>query len=159
MKIEIHKGIVIYHDPKKNEYYTEVVIRKKNKSGTQYTASKFLERIRMDIDRFLAIVAKKKSYPKVWVKGAYEDSRYHLSEIIFQDKAAKLLTVRSKGRKITTIALSDFKFDAPKVFANTASNRKTIELMEEHQKNIEHYRGQRRERKLTLTAFESKSLR
>lgn len=159
MKIEIHKGIVIHYDPLTNEYYTEVVIRKKQPRKSQYTRSKQLQRIRMDIDRFLAVVAKKRDHSKVWVKGAYEDSRYHLSEIIFQDKTAKLLTLRTKTGRISTISLSDYKFDQPKVFANTTSNRKTIAIMEADQKNVEYYRQRRREQKLTLTAFESKSLK
>lgn len=159
MKIENHKGVAIFHDSKKNEYYTEVVIRKKTKTGNQYTASKYLERVRMDIDRFLAVVAKKKSYSKVWVKGAYEDSRYHLSEVIFQDKSAKIMTIRSKGGKITTISLSDYKFEAPKVFANTTYNQQTIYAMEKAQESIESLRNERSRMKLTLTPFESKSLK
>lgn len=158
MKIETYKGIVIQHDPKKNEYYTEVVIRKKPSKGDQYTSSPNILKVRAEIDKFLKFL-KKKAAQKVWVRGAYQDGRYKLVEIIFQDKGAKIITVRDKGGKIQSISLSDYKFDEDKVFIDNAFNRKTIGLMESKQRVLESMRTERAELKTTLAPFKTRFLK
>lgn len=158
MKIEIHKGIVIQHDPKTSEYYTEVVIRKKPAKGNQYTSSPTIAKVRLEIDKFLKSL-KKKATQKVWIRGAYQDGRYKLVEIIFQDKASKIITVRDKGGKISSVSLSDYKFDEDKVFIDSPYNRKTIGLMESKQCLLETLRTERADLKTTLFPFKSRLLR
>mgnify|MGYP003520848246 CR=1 FL=1 len=157
MKIETHKGIVIYLDSKTKEYYTEVVIRKKSPRKSQYTRSKQITAVRLEIDRFLASLGK--THPKVWVRGYFEHSKYRHVELIFQDKVAKIITVRDKSGRISTIAISDYIYDEPRVLANTAYNKKTIAAMEKAQTDLESLRKERFRMKLTLTRFESKSLK
>ncbi len=161
MKTEIHKGIVILRDPKTGQYYTEVVIGRTPTGKIQYTAAKKIERVRMDIDRFFAVLKKKRSKPRlVWVRGKYIDSHFNVAEIIFQDKEAKIITVRNvKGGMIQTISLSNYKFDIPKVFNYTGPNSKVILLINMEQSKIGLAKERRAKATGLLTPFESKSLK
>ncbi len=156
MKIEIHKGVTILFDPKKAEYYTEVVFHKRTPGKSRYATAKDISVVRSKISQFL-IGTKKKRSTNVFVKGDYEDSRYHKASVIFKDNQLKTLTVRflDTGR-IKTIALSDYKYEKPKVFNDTSYNKKTIEAMERNQKAIESLRKERAELKLTLSPFKSR---
>ncbi len=160
MKIETHNGIGIFYDPKKAQYYTEVVISRKSPGRIQYTTGKTVERVRMQIDRFLAVVKKKGRLRLVWVRGKYIDSHFSVAQIIFQDKESKIITVRNiKGGLIRTVSLSNYKFDASKAFTYTGPNSKIVLSINKEQTKISKAQASRAKSTSALVPFEPKMIR
>ncbi|MFM2456622.1 hypothetical protein QU896_29330, partial [Citrobacter freundii] len=81
--IENYKGIEISHDAVKDEFYTNVIIRKSSTGKKdEYITAPRLQRVRDSIDKFLNTAAKKPVLKKAWYKGRYESDGYKLVDIL-----------------------------------------------------------------------------
>ncbi len=152
-KIETYKGVDIMFNSDSKKYYTEVVMRNGVSAGKEYSSANNVLSIKSEIDKFFSVRVIRSFTQKVWVRGSYADGRYKRVEIIFRNIQSNVITVRDKAGKISTISLSNYKFDEPKVFQDTPKNRRTISIMEAKQKALEALREHRAELKLTLTPY------
>ena len=122
MQIENYKGIAIMHNATKDEFYTNVVIRKSsNGKKDEYITAPRLQRVRDDIDKFLNTAAKKPVLKKAWLKGRYDSDGYKLVEIILHNSISKTVMLQDKeGKTITTNIESRYNDD--KVYLSCKEN-------------------------------------
>ncbi len=112
MQIENYKGIAIMHNATKDEFYTNVVIRKSsNGKKDEYITAPRLQRVRDDIDKFLNTAAKKPVLKKVWLKGRYDSDSYKLVEVILHNSISHTVMVKDKEGKVSTIGLNEYRSD------------------------------------------------
>jgi hypothetical protein len=108
MLIENYKGIEINHNAAKDEFYTNIIIRKgSNGKKDEYITSPRLQRVRDDIDKFLNTAAKKPVLKKAWYKGKYESDAYKLVYVIIHNAISDTVVVQEKGGKPVSVALND----------------------------------------------------
>lgn len=108
MLIENYKGIEINHNAAKDEFYTNVIIRKgSNGKKDEYIGSPRLQRVRDDIDKFLNTAGKKPVLQKAWHKGKYDSDTYKLVDIIIHNAISNTVMIQEKDGKPTSVALND----------------------------------------------------
>lgn len=133
MENQIHKGVEIFYDEEKRTFFTKAIISKTTFS------SKKMDNVKGLIDKTLLAYSKQPSsaFKRAWMKGPHEDSKYKLVDIIFNDIKSNTVTIRNYLGKISTIPLSEYKFNNHKVFLSSKKNDKIVELLEKQQIEID----------------------
>lgn len=102
MKIENYKGVDIFHNATKDEFYTSLVIRKgSNGKRDEVVQAYRLQRIRDDIDKFLNTAAKKPVLKKAWLLRSSEV--FEQVDVIMYSTISGGVMVRDKAGKMVSI--------------------------------------------------------
>ncbi len=138
MKTETYKGIDIMHSADKNKFYTKVFIRKRTSGRIQpYISASKIEKVKSEIDLFIKSISAKAGLKKAWLKDCYADGGYKLVDIILYDSASNSVTIRNQKLKITTIPLSEYKFNNDKIFINSKYNNALVNRLNAKQFEID----------------------
>lgn len=124
---ETYKGIEIFHDAVKKEFYTKVLVRVKTSAKTKaHIVHVKIEKVKIAIDVFLKSIYGKK-VQKAWLKSHHADGCYKMVDIVFLDPFSKAVTIRDLDLgKIKTIPLSEYEFNDDKVFLCSRKNNTII---------------------------------
>lgn len=133
MENQNYKGVDIFYNEEKKLFFTKVLM------GKGMFSSKKMETVKGLIDKTLIEFDKKKpaSVKRAWMKGPHDDSKYKLVEVIWHDIKLNTVTVRNSLGKITTIPLSNYKYNNHKVFMSSKKNDKLVENLEKLQVEID----------------------
>lgn len=138
MLIEIYKGIEINHNAVKDEFYTNVLIKKAGiGKKDEYITGPRLQRVRDDIDKFLNTAAKKPTVKKAWYKGRGSNSNYTLVDIIIYNAISGEVMVQEKnGRPVYVKLESNYRPDE-KLYLSCKENDAIIALLVKKQAEID----------------------
>lgn len=133
MENQNYKGVEIFYNEDKKLFFTKVIL------GKGMFSSKKMETVKSLIDKTLIEFDKKKpaAVKRAWMKGPHDDSKYKLVEVIWHDVKQNTVTVRNLLGKITTIPLSNYKYNNHKVFLSSKKNDKVVENLEKLQVEID----------------------
>src|ERR1700748_1905212 len=130
MLIEVYKGIEINHNAEKDIFTTNIVVFKAHiAKKNEYINGPRLQKVRIEIDKFLNTSAKKPVLKKVWIKGRYESSPYELREIIIYNPISNTVMVRGKEGKIANLTLQGKGYNEEKIFLSCKQNDLIIKNM------------------------------
>ncbi len=141
MLIETYKGIEIFHNAVKDEFYTNIIIRKAggfNKKN-EYIRESRLQRIRDEIDKFINTAAKKPLLKKAWHKGRYSSDFYNQVEVILYNKISGYVMVRDVSGKESTMYLSEtnYRYSDDKLYIRCKENDAIIAKLMKNKEAIE----------------------
>lgn len=109
MLIENYKGIEIFHNAEKDEFYTKVVINKRSGKSDEYIKGGRLGSIRDNIDKFLNTAAKKPVLKAAWMKGKYEEV-FEKVDIVILNAITNSVMVRGKDGKLKDAVIEGGKY-------------------------------------------------
>ncbi len=112
MLIENYKGIEIFHNAQKDEFYTTIIVRKSlNAKKDEVIASPRLQRTRDDIDKFLNTAAKKPIVKKAWLRA---ENRWKVLdtfekvEIIIYNSISRTTQIKKADGTVETLRGSNY---------------------------------------------------
>src|SRR5688500_13988840 len=137
MLIENYRGVNILHDATKDEFYTNLVIRKGTMGKKdEYITSGRLQKIRDIIDRFLNTASKKPVVKKAWLKSKYESDGYKQVDIVLYNAISNTVLVKETDGKTQTINLNDYHERNGKLYLDCQENTTNISLLNKRNNEI-----------------------
>ena len=116
MLIENYKGIDIFHNAQKDEFYTTIIVRKSSiGKKDEVISSPRLQRTRDDIDKFLNTAAKKPVVKKAWLIG---ESRYGSKDtfekvdVIIYNSISQTTQIKKADGKVETLKKPNYSNDS-----------------------------------------------
>lgn len=97
MLIEIYKGVSIFHDAAKDEFYTSVCLSPKGQLKKEYIRAGRLGKIRSDIDKYISVIGQKPLMPKAWARASDSEEEFQLVEVVSFNALSQDIIYRKKG--------------------------------------------------------------
>jgi len=137
MKIENYKGVDILHDAKKDEFYTNIVIRKGEFGRkSELISAPRLQKTRDEIDKFLNTAAKKPVLKKAWLR--YHET-YEKVEVVLFNSISETTQIKKSDGRTELLKEASYRNDE-KLFLSCKENDSIIEVLNKKQKEIEKIR-------------------
>lgn len=138
MLIELYKGIQIFHDATKDEFYTQIVINKRSGKKDEYIRGGRLGGVRDSIDKFLNTAAKKPVIKTAWIKGKYEYDRYEKVDVIILNAIINSVVVKDKNGKLKDAVIDSSRYGRDdKLYLCCKENDAIIANLNKKQEEIE----------------------
>lgn len=135
MLIEIYKGISIYHNAEKDDFYTDIVINKKYNGNKEYIRKGRLQQLRNEIDKFLNVASKKPVLKKAWLSDGNTEETFELVTIILYNAITKCVRILRDNGRTSDIETVGYKSD--KLFIKSRENDVVISAINARTKAIE----------------------
>lgn len=131
MLIEKYKGIDIKHDAAKDEFFTNIIIRKGgNGKKDEYISAPRLQRLRDELDKFLNTAAKKPVLKKVWAKGKYDSDQYKLAQVILFNSITGQVIIKYDDGNTKPVYLTGNSYSRDeKLFLSCKENDSILKLI------------------------------
>jgi hypothetical protein len=116
MLIENYKGIEIFHDANKDEFYTKIVIRKSsNGKKDEFISFPRLQRTRDELDKFLNTAGKKPVVKKAWLKlesrNGYNCS-FEKVDVVLYNSISQTTQIKKSDGKLETLKKTYYSSDS-----------------------------------------------
>lgn len=109
MLIEKYKGIDVFHDAAKDEFYTKIVINKRQGKSDEVIKGGRLGAVRDNIDKFLNTAAKKPIIKKAWYKGRNDYDGYQKVDVIVYNAISGSIMVEFEDGKIKFTSVGQYR--------------------------------------------------
>lgn len=149
MQNQNYKGVEIFYNEEKKLFFTKVIL------GKGMFSSKKMVTVKLLIKRSLVELDKKNpsAVKRAWIRGARADSKYKLVEVVWHDIKQNTVTIRNSLGKITTIAMSNYKYNNHKLFFSNKKNDKMVETLEKMQTEIDLMKRKKRYASINLVPY------
>lgn len=106
MLIEIYKGIEIFHNAAKDEFYTKVVVNKRSGKPDEVIKGGRLGSVHEILDKWLNTAAKKPIVKLAWYKGKYEYDPYEKVEVLIFNAITSSAMIKGKDGLLKEVSVS-----------------------------------------------------
>jgi len=139
MLIETYKGVQVFHNASKDEFYTHlVVIATKGDKKDEILKHQRLQGMRDMIDKYLAVSTKKPTIPKGWYKGKYSSDPYEKVDVILYSTISDTVIVRkANGKEVQMKKGYSSGYDEGSLYLACKKNEALIKAIVEKQKSID----------------------
>lgn len=137
MLIEIYKGIEIFHNAVKDEFYTTVVINKRSGKPDEIIKGGRLGVVRENLDKWLNTAAKKPIVKLAWYKGKYDYDPYEKVEVIIFNAITNSGMVKGKDGRLKEVPISPDRYREERLFLSCKENDAIIANLNKKREEIE----------------------
>lgn len=137
MLIEIYKGIEIFHNAAKDEFYTNVVINKRSGKSDETIKGGRLGAVRENLDKWLNTAAKKPIVKMAWYKGKYENDGYEKVEVVIFNAITNCGMVKGKDGRLKEVSISGDRYREDRIFLSCKENDAIITNLNKKKEEIE----------------------
>jgi hypothetical protein len=138
MRIERYKGVEIHHDAMKDEFYTQIVINKREGKRDEVIKGTRLQSVRDSIDKFLNTAAKKPIIQKAWLISKNDNEKYEPVDIILINLISGDIQVRKKDGKMEVVEKKSYY--GPRLFLSCKENDAMVKALQQKLDQIEKIR-------------------
>lgn len=135
MLIETYKGVSVFHDAAKDEFYTQIVINKRSGKSDEFIKGGRLGAIRDNIDKFLNTAAKKPIITKAWHKGRYETDKYEKVDIIIMNAISNTVMIKFEDGKTKSLSFLGYNREGG-LFLSCKENDEIIKNLNKKEQEI-----------------------
>lgn len=137
MLIEVYKGIEIFHNAVKDEFYTTVVINKRPGKSDETIKGGRLGAVRENLDKWLNTAAKKPIVKLAWYKGKYEYDPYEKVEVVVFNAITNSAAIKGKDGRLKEVLVAKNGYLDERIFLACKENDAIIANLNKKREEIE----------------------
>lgn len=137
MLIEIYKGIEIFHNAAKDEFYTNVVVNKRSGKPDEVIKGGRLGAVHEILDKWLNTAAKKPIVKLAWYKGKYEYDPYEKVEVLIFNAITSSAMIKGKDGRLKEVSISPDRYRDERIFLSCKENDAIIANLNKKREEIE----------------------